>query len=201
MRTMTAWPFGGIAAAFFAMASPAAEAPPAVLAYPIFGQYFACSEHWVGNLKGLGDELGSDCIVKKFVEVGDRVFFQDHSGNGLKNEQWFGWHQEVLAPCTCTVEKISINSQTNVPGKLGKPPASYMVLRRSDGVRFLLAHVTDLRVKVDDEVRGGQVIALVGNNGMARIPHIHIGAWQGDQPLQIRFDLAAMGEILKDQDQ
>ena len=77
-------------------------------------------------------------------------------------------------------------------------PASMIALVRDDGVHFVLAHVTDIRVKVDDKVQGGQVIALVGNNGMSRHPHIHIGAWQGEQPLQIRFDLAAMGELLKD---
>ena len=40
----------------------------------------------------------------------------------------------------------------------------------------------------------GQVVAKVGNNGYSRHPHIHIGAWKGNEPLQIRFDLRAMGK-------
>lgn len=183
---------------FGALTCSAAEAPPAVLAGPIFNEMFTCSEHWLGNLHGLGDELGSDCVVEDFVEEHGRVFAREHSGDGKKNEQWFGWHKEVLSPCACTVDKVYVNPVDNVPGILGKPPASAIGLVRDDGVHFVLVHVTDIRVKVNDKVSSGQVIALVGNNGMARIPHIHIGAWKEKQPLQIRFDLAAMGELLKD---
>ena len=35
----------------------------------------------------------------------------------------------------------------------------------------------------------GQVVARVGNNGYGRSPHIHIGAWKGENPYQIRWDL------------
>ena len=187
-----------LALLFGSLTGAAAEPPPAVLTHPIFNELFTCSEHWVGNLKGAGDNLGSDCFIEDFVEENGRLWARAHSGDGMKNEQWFGWHKEVLSPCTCKVEKIHVNPVDNVPGILGKPPASMITLVRDDGVHFVLAHVTDIRVKVDDKVQGGQVIALVGNNGMSRHPHIHIGAWQGEQPLQIRFDLAAMGELLKD---
>ena len=70
-------------------------------------------------------------------------------------------------------------------------------LRRDDGVFFLLAHVAALRVKVGDNVTSGQAIARVGNNGYSRQPHIHIGAWKGNEAVQIRFDQAAMGRLLE----
>jgi len=178
-------------------AAALAEPPSDVLTYPIFKDYFACSQHWVGALKGLGDALGSDCYIMNFVDQKGRLWMRAHRGGGMKNEDWFGWHAEVLSPCTCTVEEVHVNPVNNVPGILGKPPASAIGLVREDGVHFVLAHVEDIRVKVKDQVTAGQVVALVGNNGMARIPHIHIGAWKDKEPLQIRFDLAAMGVLLK----
>jgi len=190
----------GVMAALLMRASFAAEAPPDVLTHPIFKYNFSCSQHWVGNLKYLGDDLGSDCYITDLVEKNGRIWSQAHYGDGMKNEDWVGWHEEVLSPCTCTVEEVHVNPVDNVPGIMGKPPASMIELVREDGVHFVLAHVDDIRVKVKDQVKSGQVIALVGNNGVARTPHIHIGAWRGQQPLQIRFDLAALGELLEKQE-
>jgi len=80
---------------------------------------------------------------------------------------------------------------------LGKPPAGAIFFRRSDGVNIVLAHVSDVAVQPGAHVTSGDRVAKVGNNGMSRHPHIHIGAWKGDEPLQIRFDLEAMGRILQ----
>jgi murein DD-endopeptidase MepM/ murein hydrolase activator NlpD len=80
---------------------------------------------------------------------------------------------------------------------MGKPPASFVVLKRDDGVYFLLGHVAKLTVKPGDKVDSGQVIAHVGNNGYSRQPHIHIGAWRGAEPLQISFDQASMGKLFE----
>lgn len=59
-----------------------------------------------------------------------------------------------------------------------------------------VARVANIRVKAGDQVTAGQPMAKVGNNGMSRHPHIHIGAWKGEEAMQIRFDLAAMAELL-----
>ena len=100
--------------------------------------------------------------------------------------------QPVLSPCDCTVLKVGVNATTNVPGVLGKPPASMVVLQAADGTRVVLAHVQSLSVKEGEQVRAGQAIARVGNNGYSRMPHIHIGAWKDKQALQIRWDQRAM---------
>jgi hypothetical protein len=182
-------------AAWFQPAS-AAEIS-SVLAQPIFGEVYACTEHWQGNLTGLGDELGIDCFIERMIEVNGRTWLRSYDNEGTQNEDWFGWNQAVLSPCACEVTKLAENPVINEPGISGKPPASYIVLKRSHGVFFLLAHIRSARVKVGEQVSAGQNIAVVGNNGYARHPHIHIGAWRGDEPLQIRFDLAAMGRLIE----
>ena len=168
-----------------------------VLAHPIFGQIYSCTEHWQGNLKGLGDELGTDCVIGELVEVDGRTWMRAHASDGRENSDWFGWDKEVLSPCKCEVMKLTENSVINQPGVLGKPPASFIVLKRDDGVFFLLAHVAKVQVSVGQRVESGQPVARVGNNGYSRQPHIHLGAWKGQEPLQIRFDQAAMGRLFE----
>lgn len=168
-----------------------------VTVHPIFNRPFICSEHWDGNLKSLGDALGSDRVIEQMVDEEGRLWMRPYRGNGQQNEDWFGWDGDVLAPCTCEVARVAQNKVVNTPGHLGKPPAAAITFRRSDGVHIVLAHVATVSVAPGTQVTAGDWVAKVGNNGMSRHPHIHIGAWKGDQPLQIRFDLAAMGNLLR----
>jgi hypothetical protein len=170
-------------------ASSLAQPISAVVAHPPFKSPFKCSEHAKGELTGLGDELGQDCVVESFVEDEGRLWTRPYKTNGRENEDWFGWNQHILSPCACKVTQIQRNPITNKPGIVGKSPASLMILRRDDGVHFLLAHIQNELVKVGDAVTYGQPVAKVGNNGFSRIPHVHIGAWKGQTPLQIRWDL------------
>jgi hypothetical protein len=162
--------------------------PGQFLAHPLFASSYACSEHAWGELPYLGDDLGQDCVQQAFVDEGGRAFMKSYRSDGLANEDWFGWNQPVLSPCDCTVIRIGLNPATNVPGVLGSPPASMIVLETVDGTRVVLAHVQSLSVREGQQVSAGQAIARVGNNGYSRMPHIHIGAWKDKQALQIRWD-------------
>ena len=117
---------------------------------------------------------------------------REYAGDGLKNDDWYGYGEPVLAPCDCTVAGIQINPVENEPGILGEPPATWVKFERSDGTSILIAHVKGLLVEEGDSVSAGDVFAVVGNNGYARQPHVHIGAWRGEASLQIRFDQIAM---------
>ena len=60
---------------------------------------------------------------------------------------------------------------------------------------MVYAHLDDMRIHKGSHVGVGQVVALDGNNGTAKNPHVHVGAYLGNKPLQIRWDLAAEGRI------
>jgi murein DD-endopeptidase MepM/ murein hydrolase activator NlpD len=115
--------------------------------------------------------------------------------NGANNEDWYSWHVEVHAPFDGVVIEIGINSITNTPGNAGQPPPGYIKFQRADGVVVVYAHLDDIRVHQGDHVGVGQVVALDGDNGTAKNPHVHVGAYRGKKPLQIRWDLAAEGRI------
>jgi hypothetical protein len=150
---------------------------------PSSSEHGAESSSW-----DLGDAFGTDCFVEKEVQVDGRSWARPYSGNGNQNQDWYSWRREVLSPCTCKVLEVSINPESNQPGQMGTKPASLFKLERDDDVIFHLAHFDKPLVKVGDSLLAGQVIAQVGNNGLSRHPHIHVGAYQGSEPLQIRFD-------------
>ena len=177
-------------------AAPVAGEIGQVTLAPLFSSPFTCMEHYAGQLAYAGDAFGTDCMVTGGLEDG-RGYSKLYRTDGKTNEDWYGWHAEVLAPVDGTVIGVFAKPKTNVPGTMGTPPAAMIQFRRDDGVIVVYAHVTDIRVKQGDRVRAGQVVALDGNNGMARAPHIHVGAYREKtaEPLQIRWDLRAMAAL------
>lgn len=166
--------------------------------HPLFAAEYTCSEHFEGEMEFIGDALGADCVVVGGFDPRSPVGFPRlFRTDGKTNEDWYGWREPVLAPFDGVVEKIHVNPTTNEPGKAGKPPASIIILKNADGVRLMIAHVAEIKVKTGDAVRAGQQIAVVGNNGFGRTPHIHIGAWRDKSPLQIVFDLRAKAALRK----
>ncbi|PIP89037.1 MAG: hypothetical protein COW01_15745 [Bdellovibrionales bacterium CG12_big_fil_rev_8_21_14_0_65_38_15] len=163
--------------------------------HPVFDSQYVCSEHYAGQLKELGDALGTDCIYQSFVEQDGRKWLRAYKNEGHKNQDWFGWQKNVLSPISGEVVRINLNEVVNKPGIMGKGMASFVMLKGDDGLFVLLAHLQNIKVSKGDKVEAGEVLGLVGNNGQSWHPHIHIGAWKDNKPLQIRFDQEAMAKF------
>lgn len=163
----------------------------AVTIHPVFRHACASVEHAEGELHHPGDALGRDCWVLRFVGGWYRLY----DGDGARNEDWYSWRAEILAPFDGVVESAHVNPVTNLPGRNLGGRASAITFRRADGVRVLYAHVDQIAVRPGEAVVAGQPVARVGNNGTSRCPHLHVGAWREGAPLQIRFDLRALGAI------
>lgn len=166
-----------------------------VLLYPVFRDPFDCGEHAAGEPAIAGDALGTDCQVMGGTTGKNRSFAKAYRTDGARNEDWYSWGADVLAPADGVVVGYLPNPRVNEPGTKGRPPAGLIQIRRADGVVIMLAHLTDFAVRMGDEVKAGQVIAKVGNNGPSYAPHIHVGASRGSTPLQIRWDQKAMGAL------
>ncbi len=165
-----------------------------VTIYPVFNQDFVSREHASGTEMALGDKLGRDFIIMGFSEAGVPSVYEN---DGSENEDWYGWREDVLAPIDGEVIRVQVNDVTNSPGQIGEPPASGIVFERKDGVKVLYAHVREIKVEEGDHVESGDVVAKVGNDGISFSPHIHVGAWKDEQPLQIQVDLEKMGEVVE----
>jgi hypothetical protein len=171
------------------------EAIEAVTLGPLFDQPFVCMDHPEGNVLYVGDALGTDCMVVGGFRDPPASFGKLYRHDGSRNADWYGWGANVLAPFDGVVTEIAFNPITNETGSLGKPPASAIVFRRSDGLTVDYGHVRNLTVKQGDRVKQGQAIGKVGNNGPSRNPHIHVGAYRGLIPYQIRWDQRVMGKM------
>lgn len=175
------------------------ETIDAVVIHPIVSAPYSCVEHamHVENPVILGDATGADCTVLRYdmTQRAGRRPPRHYENDGARNEDWFGWGEPLLAPFDGIIEEIIINPVTNEPGTPGRPPASSIVFARSDGIKVVYGHVKDVTVKQGDTVTAGQPVAAVGNNGFGYMPHTHLGAWKGSEPLQIRFDLKAKARL------
>lgn len=176
----------------------------AVVVFPPTDRLFTASEHPEGQLAWLGDANGVDVVVNTLVEEDGRMWSRPYRNDGLENEDWFGWKAPVFAPIDGKVVAINVNTTVNRPGVMTPGRATFVVIEGKDETNVMVAHLRELRVAKGDDVKAGQQLGVIGNNGFSRHPHIHMGAWRGQTPLQIRFDLRAMGQhykerILKDQ--
>ena len=197
------------------LAPPAKSATiDAIVIYPPLETSFTCTQHALGTEDHAGDALGSDCLVYR-SDGGPRGNFERfYTGDGARNEDWFSWNALLLAPFDGVVKGILRNPVTNQPGTRGPDPANAILFQRlgepaNAPVQVGYVHVQDIQVKVGDAVRAGQVVARIGNSGNAMFPHVYVGAMRGDLlrvfsgeipdrdvvPLQVRFDLAAMGRL------
>lgn len=165
-----------------------------VTIYPVFKQAFITSEHPEGELDYLGDALGRDFMCIKFIDGFTRTFVND----GKRNEDWFSYMLDVLAPCDAMVESVNIVESENIPGSHENVPAGSVTFLCENNIRIAYGHLTEITVKENDRVVQGQPFAKCGNNGTSWSPHVHVGAWKDQQPLQIRINLTELGKIQRE---
>lgn len=167
-----------------------------VVIHPVVDQRIGCSEHPEGEQPVVGDALGMDCVVgRRTVNAAGRSFTIYYRNEGLVNEDWLGWDEIVLAPFDGLVREVHVADHENTPGILGKGLPGYVVFQRSDGLKVIYGHLRDITVAAGQQVTAGQPVAKIGNNGFSWNPHVHIGAWKGRIPYQLRFDLRALGAL------
>lgn len=167
--------------------------PKQIVLGPIYKQQHFCGEHTAISWD-LGDSLATDCIIASDWGQG---FPKLYRTDGKTNEDWYGWHADVLAPIDGKVVGTFVNEVENTPGTFGKGQGSAIQIRTPQNQIIILVHVTNIRVKPGDSVKMGQVVAQVGNSGIADAPHIHVGAYDvaSDLPLQIRWNQAEQRQL------
>ena len=100
-----------------------------------------------------------------------------HKGDGTKNEDYYAFGQEIVAPAAGTVVYAVDGVHDNKPGEMNRMfvPGNIVIIKHSDGEYSLFAHFkqNSVRVKVGDKVTPGQTIGLCGNSGNSSEPHLH----------------------------
>lgn len=153
------------------------------------GELIFSREHTYKKHLQLGDQLARDFMIGGATENGILKFFDN---NGKQNQDYLSWRKNVLAPVTGMVEDVTHPDTTNKPGVMNREAEPGVIqIQNKNGASVTVVHVREIEVKEGQQVQAGDVIAKVGNNGSSMGPHIHVGAWEGDTPLQIQVDLYA----------
>ncbi|WP_047414804.1 DUF3887 domain-containing protein [Cellulophaga sp. Hel_I_12] len=131
-----------------------------------------------------------------------------YKGNPEKNESYFIFGKDIIAPCDAKVVKVIDGIEDNVPGKLNKNEitGNTIVLETASKEYLLFGHIkaNSILYKEGDLVEQGQVIARCGNSGNTTQAHLHFQLQNTDElwntiGAKIYFDeVIVNGETKKD---
>ncbi|GIP35277.1 M23 family metallopeptidase [Paenibacillus sp. J2TS4] len=128
---------------------------------------------------------------------------RSYEGDPTKNESYYAFGQEVLAPADGKIVKVENDLDDNTPvGKMdpSNPAGNHVVIEHANGEYSMLAHFQkqSIQVKVGDEVKAGDLLGLCGNSGNSSEPHIHYHVSDSpdlDQGNSVRIQFIDGGDV------
>lgn len=100
-----------------------------------------------------------------------------HTGDGTKNEDYYAFGQELVAPADGVVTDVVSGVRDNAPNVRNPLMAvgNMVMIRHADGEVSMFAHLKfgSPLVKVGQSVKKGQIIGLCGNSGNSTEAHLH----------------------------
>ncbi len=98
-------------------------------------------------------------------------------GDGKRNEQYFCFGKNVVAPASGIVVEMSDGLADNLPGSVNPTQlyGNHLVIDHGGGEYSLFGHLQkgSIAVKKGQLVFAGQVLAHAGNSGVSTEPHLH----------------------------
>jgi murein DD-endopeptidase MepM/ murein hydrolase activator NlpD len=98
-------------------------------------------------------------------------------GEGTRNEDFYAFGREVLAPADGTVTEVIEGVRDNTPGSMNPYSAvgNCVIIQHRPPEVSVLAHFKQgsIVVKAGDKVKRGQLLGQCGNSGNSSEPHIH----------------------------
>ncbi|UHA74214.1 M23 family metallopeptidase [Paenibacillus sp. 481] len=103
-----------------------------------------------------------------------------YKGDPTRNESYYAFGKEVLAPADGVIVEVVNNVADNKPGELPNDPSNlagnYVWIDHENGEYTLMAHFKkdSIKVKKGERVKAGQLLGLCGNSGNSSEAHIHM---------------------------
>ena len=101
-----------------------------------------------------------------------------YKGDPKKNESYYVFGKDIIAPSDAKVVKVITGVHDNVPGELNPQQltGNTIVLETQNKEYLLFAHLKQSSVKVEEGqmVKQGDLLAQCGNSGNTTEPHLHL---------------------------
>ena len=102
---------------------------------------------------------------------------KSYQGKGNRNEDYYAFGQELIAPCDGTIEIVVDGIPDNQPGQKNPlyTPGNTVVLKTANSEYLFFAHFkqNSIQVKAGQTVKQGDVLGLCGNSGNSSEAHLH----------------------------
>ncbi len=99
-------------------------------------------------------------------------------GDSKKNESYFVFGKDIIAPCDARVVKVIKGVKDNIPGELNPQQltGNTVVLQVAQNEYLLFAHLKEGSITVEEgnDIAQGDVIGQCGNSGNTTEPHLHL---------------------------
>ena len=138
-------------------------------------------DEWSVFWGGVTEEQNYHVAYENQQYAYDMLIMKDNvsfSGDAKKNESYFVYGKEIIAPCDAKVVKVITGVADNIPGELNPEQltGNTIVLETSKEEYLLFAHLKEnsITVREGQFVRQGSVMAKCGNSGNTTEPHLHL---------------------------
>lgn len=89
---------------------------------------------------------------------------------------------DIDAP-TGTEVKAALDGVVMLVEEDNKDLGKVIVLRHANDVRTVYAHLSEILVKENEQVKQGDIIGKTGDTGRATAPHLHFEVWENGKPV------------------
>ncbi|MEJ7626267.1 MAG: peptidoglycan DD-metalloendopeptidase family protein [Ferruginibacter sp.] len=165
---------GLLVTAFTDESLPAMKRNKTLLKLPFSGEWTIV---WGGDTKKQNYHVDNKAQQNAFDIIITDKEGKSYKNNGSKNEDFYAFGKELLAPCNGIVVLVVDGIKDNQPGVLNPIyiPGNTVIIKTTNEEYLFFAHFkqNSIKVKEGQKVNQGQVLGLCGNSGNSSEAHIH----------------------------
>lgn len=132
---------------------------------------------WGGDTKEQNYHVVAKMQKNAFDIIITDTSHKSYRTNGVKNEDYYAFGQNLTAPCDAEVVFAVDGVKDNVPGSMNPmyTLGNSIFLKTARNEYILMAHFKQgtVTVKQGDKVKTGQLLGQCGNSGNSSEPHLH----------------------------